>query len=87
MAYTFKITNAEIKGEEVVVYATFFSEKEKVKKIIHAFSRELKKEEIREEVGKALDLYVSELAQAKEQVKVDEATEQDRKLINSLIDK
>ena len=81
--YKFKITKAEIKGEEVVVHASFFKGEEEVKQIIHAFPRSMEIEEIRGEVEKVLNLYVAELAQAKEQAKIDEATEKDNKLINN----
>jgi hypothetical protein len=84
--YGYKITNAEIKGEEVVVHASFFNGEEKVKEIIHAFSREMSEEDIRGMVEKALNLYVAELAQAKEQKIVEEATKKDNELINNLID-
>lgn len=90
MEYKFKITNAEVKGEEVIVTASFIKidddSKETVKEIIHAFPRTMEAEEIKGEVGKALELYVSELAQAKEQKVIDEMTENDTKLINNLIE-
>ncbi len=86
MEHSFKITKAEIKGEEVVVFASFYNaEGVAVKEIIHAFPRSFSVEEIRDEVGKALDLYVAELEQVKEQVEVDKATEKDNELINNLI--
>ncbi len=86
MDYKFKITFAEVKGDETIVYATFYKGEEEVKKIIHAFPRTMEAEDIRAEVGKALELYVSELSQAKEQAVVDEMNENDKKLINNLID-
>lgn len=86
-AHSFKITNAEVKGEEVVVSASFFNGEEKVKEIIHAFSRKMSAEDIRGMVEKALNLYVSELAQSKEQKKVEEIAKKDNELINNLIDK
>lgn len=87
MEHTFKITSAEIKGEEVVVSASFFDGKKKVKEIIHAFSRKKSAEHIREMVEKALNLYVAELAQSKEQKKVEEVAKKDNELINNLMDK
>lgn len=83
--YSFKITEAEIKENEVVVHASFFNGEEKVKEIIHAFSREMSAEDIRGMVGKALDLYVSELDQAKKNEVIEKEREQDNELINNLI--
>jgi hypothetical protein len=82
----YKITNAEVKGEEVVVHASFLSGKKVVKKIIHAFPRTMSEKEIRGEVEKAMKLHFSEQERAKEQKKVDKAMEEDKKLINNLID-
>lgn len=85
MEYKFKITKAEVKGEEVIVSATFFKGEEEVKEINHAFSRELSADEIRGEVVKALDLYVSELKQIEEDKIVQEQDKKDNELINNLI--
>lgn len=87
MEYSFKITNAEIKDDEVVVHASFFKGEEEVKEIIHAFSRKMSAEDIRGEVVKALDLYVSELEQAKKNKIIEKEREQDKELINNLMKK
>jgi hypothetical protein len=83
--YSFKIKNAEIKGDEIAVYASFYADDELVKEIIHGFQKTMSEEEIRGEIQKALDLYVTELDQAERQKLVDEETEKDKNLINNLI--
>ena len=87
MGYSLKITNAEIKGEEVVVSASFYNGKNVVKKIIHAFARTMEVEEIRGEVEKALNLHIAEEEQIKKQKKVDEVSDRDKKLISNLKNK
>lgn len=83
--YSFQIESAIINGNDVSVRASFLSDGVTVAQITHGFSKEMDAKDIKKEIKKALDLYVSELSQIKKQKKVDEKTNKENKLINNLI--